>query len=350
MDKRKRDSNESPSSHVLENDRAKRVNIEGSSNAVGFTRENDGQRIIRRTGPYTRYRPVITNDEWEYTIGRNIPLNRQILAYHTSGRKAFVDSMAKDIIEGRSDMYDGHRELFTVCTRVFLCSPISPFSPLYGLSCDAPLSDQTASNDNESPWSQTSVRQLTEIMTHSVFRGDMSHLATIIQYAIIMRTGDRRPWVMAIDKPSCSGRLDRLQQRIIEETGADGMLQSPISALYHSSGRSYFTETCVLSDVMCSLEHIIKPPSKCTPGALYHLSKPVYHVTAIDINNVQLAIDNSNWDGTPRFPSRSQCYKVFMERPEKPEGGPDFNQLAGFYCRAWHFEERKLAASIESWY
>ncbi|KAF5547741.1 hypothetical protein FMEXI_5067 [Fusarium mexicanum] len=346
MDKRKIDSNESPSSHVLENDRAKRVSIEGSSNAVASTREKDDQRIIRRTGPYVSYRPLITNGEWEYTIGRNIPLNRQTLAYHTSGWKAFVDSMAKDIIEGRSDMYDGHRELFAICARIFRCSPISLFSPLYGLSCDAPLSDQTASNDNESPWSQTSVRQLTQIMTHSVFRGDLSHLATIIQYAIILRTGDRRPWVMAIHKPSRGGRLGQLQQRIIEEVGADGMLKSPMSVLHHSSQQFSFTETCVLSDLMCSLEHIIKSPSKCTPGTLYHLSKPVYHATATDINNVQLAIDNSNWDGTPRFPSTNQCYKVFMERPEKPEGGPDFGQLADFYCRAWHFEERRVARSI----
>ncbi|KAF4432172.1 hypothetical protein FACUT_8438 [Fusarium acutatum] len=80
---------------------------------------------------------------------------------------------------------------------------------------------------------------------------------------------------------------------------------------------------------------------------LYHLVDPIYHITATDINNVQLAINNSNWDGIPRFPSTNQCYKLFMQRPEKPEGGPDFDQLADFYCRAWHFEERRIAESEE---
>ncbi|KAF5247244.1 hypothetical protein FANTH_6501 [Fusarium anthophilum] len=342
MDKRKRDSNESLSSHVLENDRAKRVSIEGSSNAVTSTKEQDDHRIIQRTGPYHSYQPLITNEQWNGIVGRKIPLDHGSFAYHTSGWKAFVDSMARNIREGRSDMYDGHRELFTVCTRVFLRSPISLFSPVHGLSCDAPLSDQTTNNDTESPWSQTSVRQLTQIMTHSVFRGNMSHLATIIQYAIILRTGDIRSWVMAIHNPSRGGRLDQLKKRIIEETGADGILQYPLPILHQLSKPIPFTETSVLSDVMESLEHIIKYPSIGTCGTLYHFGKPIYHVTATDINNVQLAIDNSNWDGIPRFPSTSQCYKLFMERPEKPEGGPEFDELADFYCRAWHSEDEGL--------
>ncbi|KAF5979050.1 hypothetical protein FBULB1_5896 [Fusarium bulbicola] len=349
MDKRKRNSNNSPSSHALETDRAKRVNTEDSSDTDAFTSEQDDQPIIQRTEPYHNYQSLITNGQWNGIVGRKIPLDHGSFAYHTSGWKAFVDSMAKSITEGRSDMYDGHRELFTVCTRIFGRSPISLFSPLYGLSCQAPLSDPTSNNDNESPWSQTSVRQLAQIMTHSVFRGDLSHLATIIQYAIIMRTDDRRSWVMAIHKQSRGGRLDQLQQHIIEHTKTDGMLQHPVRFLHHCSQLFPFTETSVLSDVMRSLELIVKSPSKCTPGTLYHLSKPVYHAAATDINNVRLAIDNSNWDGTPRFPRTNQCYKVFMERPEKPEGGPDFDQLADFYCRAWHFEERRAAASIGSW-
>ncbi|KAF4494887.1 hypothetical protein FAGAP_8984 [Fusarium agapanthi] len=345
MDKRTRDSNSPPSSHAPENDRAKRVNTEGSSNTDASTREQDDQRIIQRTEPYYSYQPLIIDEQWDGIVGCKIPLDHGSFAYHTSGWKAFVDTMAKDISEGRYDMYDGHRELFTVCTRVFRCSPISLFSPLYGLSCDAPLSDQTRNNDIESPWSQTCIAQLTQIMTHPVFRGDLSHLATVIQYAIILRTGDQRPWVMAIRNPTPGGRLDRLQQCMNDGTGEDGMLKSPVRILHHISAPFPFTETSVLSDVMSSLGLAIKPPSTCTPGTLYHLSKPVYHVTATDINNVQLAIDNSNWNGIPRFPSTNQCYKLFMQRPENSEGGPDFDQLANFYCRAWHFEERKIAGS-----
>ncbi|EXL90385.1 hypothetical protein FOIG_16384 [Fusarium odoratissimum NRRL 54006] len=29
------------------------------------------------------------------------------------------------------------------------------------------------------------------------------------------------------------------------------------------------------------------------------------------------------------------------------DDGPDFDQLADFYCRSWYFEEREIANSIE---
>ncbi|KAF5578509.1 hypothetical protein FPCIR_11550 [Fusarium pseudocircinatum] len=94
---------------------------------------------------------------------------------------------------------------------------------------------------------------------------------------------------------------------------------------------------------MSSLEAIVEHPGTCTYLNSYLRGVPLYHVTATDIKNVQLAIDNANWDVILRFPTTDQCYKLFMQRPEKPEGWPDFDQPADFYCRAWHFEERKIA-------
>ncbi|KAF5594339.1 uncharacterized protein FSUBG_9441 [Fusarium subglutinans] len=284
MDERKRDSNNSPSSHALENDRAKRVNTEGSSNAVASTKKQDDHRIIQHPGSYHIYQPLITNEQWNGIVGPKIPLDH--------------GSFASD-----------------------------------------------PNSDTESPWSQTSVRQLTQIMTHSVFRGNMSHLATVIQYAIILRTDDRRPWVMAIRNPTSGGTLARLKNCMNDRLGADGMLQDPVSFLHYLSAPLPMAEKSALLDVMWSLKRIIKFPSTDTPGTLYHFGDPVYHVTATDIKNVQLAIDNSNWDGIPRFPRTSQCHRLFMQRSDKPEGGPDFDQLAEFYCRAWHFEQREIAES-----
>ncbi|KAF5566056.1 hypothetical protein FPHYL_3969 [Fusarium phyllophilum] len=343
MDKSKGDSNDSPSSHTPENHRAKRLNTQGLPKAVASPSEQDEQRFIRRTGPYESYQPLITHKQWKDIIGSHVPPDRQTEAYHTSGWKAFVDLMARNIREGRSSTYDGHLELFIVCSRVYQCSPISIFSPFNGLSCDVPFSDQTVGDDTECPWWSTSARKLTRILTHSVFRGNLNHFLTVIQYAIILRTDDRRRWVIAKRSPNDS-MLDALRSNIKYAEVENGMLKRPVRELQRAvDAADTVYEPSVVWDIMSSLAAIVEHPGTCTSRSLYHLDAPLYHATATDIENVQLAIDNSNWDAIPRFPSTDQCYKLFMQRPEKPEGGPDFDQLADFYCRAWHFEERKIA-------
>ncbi|PNP81471.1 hypothetical protein FNYG_05146 [Fusarium nygamai] len=185
MDKNKRDSNDSPSSRTTENHRAKRLNTQGSPNAFASTSRQFEPRFILRTGPYVSYQPLITNEQWKGIIGSDIPLDRQTAAYHTSDWKAYIDDMARNIREGRSGIYDGHLELFIVCSRVYGCSPVSIFSPLNGLACDVPFSNQNSGDDSQSPWWSTSARMLTKILTHSVFRGNLNHFLTVIQYAII---------------------------------------------------------------------------------------------------------------------------------------------------------------------
>ncbi|KAF5710643.1 hypothetical protein FMUND_9422 [Fusarium mundagurra] len=343
MDKSKRDPNDSPSSHIPENHRAKRLNTQGSPNAVASTSEPDEQRFIRRTGPYVSYQPLITHEQWKGIIGSPIPPDRQTMGYQTSGWKDFVDLMARNISEGRANTYDGHLELFIVCSRVYQCSPISIFSPLNGLSCDVPFSNQNVGDDTESPWWSTAGRTLTRILTHSVFRGNLNHFLTVIQYAIILRTDDRRRWVIAKRSPN-DNMLEALRSNIKYAEAEDAMLKRPVRELKHEvDAANTVDEPSVVWDIMSSLEAIVQHPGTCASRNLQHLGAPLYHATATDIKNVQLAIDNSNWDVIPRFPSTDQCYKLFMQRPEKPEGGPDFDQLADFYCRAWHFEERKIA-------
>ncbi|KAF5687914.1 hypothetical protein FDENT_5204 [Fusarium denticulatum] len=339
MDLSKRDSNDSPSSHTPENHRAERINTQGSPNAVASTTEQD-ERSIRRTGPFGSYQELITHEQWKDMIGSHIPPDRQTIAYHTSGWKAFVDLMAKNIREGRSSTHDGHLELFIVCSRYYGCSPISILSPLNGLSCDVPFSDQTVGDDTESPWGSTSARKLTRILTHYVFQGNLNQILTVIQYAIILRTDDRRRRVIAERSPY-DGKLDALQSNIRYAEVENGMLKRPVREIQRAvDAANTVYEPSFVYDIMSSLAAIVEHPGTCTSRNLYHLGAPIYHATATDIENVQLAIDKSKsrpWTG--------QTSRLFMQTPEKPEGGPDFVQLAGFYCRAWHFEERKIAES-----
>ncbi|EWG47560.1 hypothetical protein FVEG_16155 [Fusarium verticillioides 7600] len=235
MDKRKRDSNDSPSSLTPQDHRAKRLNTQGSSYGFASISQQYEPRLILRKGPYVSYQPLITHEQWKGIIGNDIPPDRQTAAYQTSDWKPYIDNMAKNIREGHFSIYDGHLQLFIVCSQVYGCSPVSIFSPRNGLASDVPFSYQ-----NESPWWSTSARMLAKILTHSVFRGNLDHFITVIQYAIILRTDDRRRWVIS-KRSSGDGMLEALrstkQQKIAEYVQSSISIPSPSSEEEHHQSR-----------------------------------------------------------------------------------------------------------------
>ncbi|RKK25025.1 hypothetical protein BFJ66_g11050 [Fusarium oxysporum f. sp. cepae] len=83
---------------------------------------------------------------------------------------------------------------------------------------------------------------------------------------------------------------------------------------------------------MESLEIIVKQRATSDFGTRFHMG---------------LEIDNSAWAGIPALPSTDLCYKHSLDATEMSDDGPDFDQLADFYCRSWHFEEREIANYIE---
>ncbi|EXL90384.1 hypothetical protein NOF04DRAFT_20697 [Fusarium oxysporum II5] len=186
-DKRKRDSNSPPSSGGHYNHPAKRARKYSPHLFVSTKEERYTERLAHMRDRLDRYKPSTTNGMWPHVVGPDVAPASQTLEYDTSGGKAIVDSMASDINDGNSDMYDRQLNLFIVCAH------------------------QTLVDGAPSLWSQTPVRQLTQILTHPVFKSRRDHLATILQYAFILRTNDRRPWVMAMRFRTHGGILENLQ-------------------------------------------------------------------------------------------------------------------------------------------
>ncbi|KAL5610213.1 hypothetical protein FOVSG1_004894 [Fusarium oxysporum f. sp. vasinfectum] len=186
-DKRKRDSNSRPSSGGHYNHPAKRARKYSPDLFVSTKEERYTERLAHMRDRLDRYKPSTTNGMWPHVVGPDVAPASQTLEYDTSGWKAIVDSMASDINDGNSDMYDRQLNLFIVCAH------------------------QTLVDGTPSLWSQTPVRQLTQILTHPVFKSRRDHLATILQYAVILRTNDRRPWVMAMRFRTHGGILENLQ-------------------------------------------------------------------------------------------------------------------------------------------
>ncbi|KAF4944989.1 hypothetical protein FGADI_12248 [Fusarium gaditjirri] len=346
MDKRKRDSNSPPSSSSRENHLAKRAR-EDSPDVVSTDKERQDERLIPSERPLVKSQLSLSDRRWLFIIGPDVPPEDQSSAYTISGWRAFVDAMAINISEGNSDMYDGHLNLFIACANVFNCSPISLLSPLQGLYCDAPTSDQTSDDGAVSLWSQTPIRLLTQILTHPVLRGNKYHLATILQYAVILRTDDRRPWVMALQYPTPGGTLADLQRRIEATKKVDGLLTRSVRDLHRfARATNFFMESSVLSDIMYSLERTIERPATPDHGTREHLGVPLYQVTAGDIDRVNYAISASELNGIYSLPTTDECYRQFLENTKMSDDEPDFTQLAEFYYRTWHYEQRKVDSSI----
>lgn len=343
MDKRRRDSNSSSS----KSGREKRAGE--TSPAVAAPVEKGRQHVspIRTETSSDVFQALKSSCKWLHFLGPDIPPDNEHPFYDLSGWKTFVDAMANDINEGNSDMYDGHLNLFIACARVFRCSPITLPSPLRGLCYDVPSVDQTSVDGAASLWSQTPIRLLTQILTHPVLRGNKDHLATILQYAVILRTDDRRPWIMALQHPTPGGTLADLQKRIKTTKTVDGLLTRSVKDL-HSFARmeNGFREASVLSDLMSSLEHTIERPTTPENGTRNHLDVPLYHVTAADIESVNCALNNAELNGIYTLPTTDKCYGLFLENTEESDDELDFDQLADFYRRAWHSEFQRIDDSI----
>ncbi|CVK96783.1 uncharacterized protein FMAN_11112 [Fusarium mangiferae] len=328
MDKRRRDSN-SPSSKSGREKRARET-----SPAVAAPVEKRRQHVspIRTEASSDVFQALKSSCKWLHFLGPGIPRDNEHPVYDILGWKNFVDAMANDINEGNSDMYDGHLNLFIACARVFRCSPIALLSPLLGLCYDVPTVDKTSVDGTTSLWSQTPIRLLTQILTHPVMRGNKDHLATILQYAVILRTDDRRPWIMALQHPTPGGTLADLQKRIKTTKTVDGILTR--------SGN-----VCIVRPHVVSRTTIERPT---TPenGTRKQLDVPLYHVTAADIENVNCAINNAELNGIYTLPTTDKCYGLFLENTEESDDELDFDQLADFYRRAWHSEFQRIDESI----
>lgn len=211
MDKRRRDSN-SPSS---ESGRQKGARETSPAVAAPVEKGRQHVRPIRTETSSDVFQALKSSCKWLHFLGPDIPPGNEHSFYDISGWKTFVDTMANDINEENSDMYDGHLNLFIACAHVFRCSPITLLSPRRGLCYDIPTADKTSVDGTTSLWSQTPIRLLTQILTHPILRGNKDHLAKILQYAVILSQLPELIVILSLikSKPSSSSSLSKQGQQ-----------------------------------------------------------------------------------------------------------------------------------------
>ncbi|KAF5639224.1 hypothetical protein F52700_4076 [Fusarium sp. NRRL 52700] len=194
--------------------------------------------------------------------------------------------------------------LFKIYKRKCGENPICIFSPVRGLRAQT----------NEQIWGHTFSIELCRLMAHPIFeRGGTDNLTLILQYAVICRTDDRRPWKMPpipdVDPlkqlrgviQSCSGPLSTpisevFASHCINESpprGVDTRDFSSVEPLQEQSDaiRTYLTDPRHLIFMMLQIAKVVQDSAKTEgPYVTTERGFDVYSVTTLDLQNIRKAI------------------------------------------------------------
>ncbi|RBR06343.1 hypothetical protein FVER53590_07631 [Fusarium verticillioides] len=196
--------------------------------------------------------------------------------------------------------------LFKICNLKCDENPICIFSPVRGLR--AQTHDQI--------WGHTFSIELCRLMTHPVFEMEgTNNLTLILQYAVICRPDDRRPWKM----PPIPDGVEPLKQLRGVMQSCTGPLSTPISEIFASHCTNEAPPRCVkahdlspndslyqeqrggLTDylldprhlifVMLQLAKVVQDSPTEVPYTTKERGFDVYSVTTLDLQNIRKAID-----------------------------------------------------------
>ncbi|KAF5979049.1 hypothetical protein FBULB1_5895 [Fusarium bulbicola] len=195
--------------------------------------------------------------------------------------------------------------LSKICKRKCSENPICIFSPVRGLRAQT----------HEQIWGHTFSIKLCRLITHPVFKMEgTNNLTLILQYAIICRTDDRRPWKMPLIPDvdplkqlrgvmqSCSGPLSTPISKVFAShctnesppCGIKTRDMSPTGPLLQGQNdaiKAYLTDPRHLIFMMLQLAKVVQEsPNTEGPYITTERGFDVYSVTTLDLQNIRKAI------------------------------------------------------------
>ncbi|KAK7425100.1 hypothetical protein QQX98_000014 [Neonectria punicea] len=234
--------------------------------------------------------------------------------------------------------------IWKVSLRVFCCSPLAIISPLRGL-----VHQPTPSRHPTTPssiWGQNFCTTLGILMTHGVWESRPSLLITVLQFAVICRTDDRRIWNMPAG-PKCSTlkRLNDALQKAKLQT-PNGELQHSVQDMHRAARadeRNDEGTTSPISNIMRQIAVSTKSDEHQSQTATTKCQGlDVYGLTNTDLYNVQCTIDTFTSGVYPTLMPTRVAHQGFLDS----RGGNDIPvgvaQLEEFYRRSWMDEQRAI--------
>ncbi|KAF5714030.1 hypothetical protein FMUND_7627 [Fusarium mundagurra] len=221
-------------------------------------------------------------------------------------------------------------KLCKVCLRVFQMSPIRFLSFSHGL-------EYQGDRGSSATFSKAFSNELDGLIIHPAFDGKKETLAIVIQYAVICRINNRRPWPNTASTPNCpalakmaevlktseSGEFEdsvhRTHTDARRECGKGGKKPSKLSDLMHAVG-----ETVKES----SFNGIADPDEK-----LEYRGEVVWPASLYDLKNITKTLDETIWDDDSwncTVEDALHSYRVVFHQQEAPTG----EQLPEYYERS----------------
>ncbi|KAI8714974.1 hypothetical protein NCS52_01004000 [Fusarium sp. LHS14.1] len=218
--------------------------------------------------------------------------------------------------------------LWKVCMRMFRCTPLDLISPLLNLKYGS----------STVVFSQEFCDALTPLIVHAIWQGSAQRLAMVLQYAVICRTDDRRPW-----KPKFRGfGLDLL----VSSMDKHSSMPQPIHKMHHEARQRVDQrgqDSGIMSDVMYEVGEIVSEMSledmTVTAGCTVYKGHEVYCVTTQDVELVTMAIC---YAASGVFRTVNDTYELFQEALDNDDP-PNAQQIRDFYQRAGRQQLRVLA-------
>ncbi|KAJ3947073.1 uncharacterized protein N0V96_003458 [Colletotrichum fioriniae] len=211
---------------------------------------------------------------------------------------------------------------FKLIVRMFRMSPLEIISPKYRLEWD------TAARDVGPHWTAMFTNRLVNVAMYLLWERDVKLFTTALQYAVILRTEDTRPWLFK--KPVNTPFFTTFQEVIGE------LKDKPISEV-HEEVRSRLKrcghQIPIFSEFLLSLESVVEIQPKT---AIHDRSKKMYPVGLVDIKAVIEALDATDNFGFPAFlPLDFTATKVFEKRLRSEFDPPSSRDFAEYMRRAW---------------
>lgn len=297
------------------------------------TTQVDGADLSRMREYLTSTRPLVQGTELDDIVGPVQPVftakwtqqdeDKMMDEWNSSPEKESYASMRPN---------PSLKALWKVCMRIFRCTPLDLLSPLLQLRYNASV-----------VLAQKFCNALSPLIPHPVWKGSAWRLAMALQYAIICRTDDRRPWRL---EPICPA-LKRLNSSIRRVKGSK--MPFPIHQMHHEARAAAVSnrdDPSAMSDILDQIgdtvEEMLAGKGPRAAGETTCKGHEVYCVTNQDLIAVTKALDRVTSGGYRMFARVEECYEAFKQARDSYDA-PSTDQLRDFHERAGRQQLRRLA-------
>ncbi|KAF4440360.1 hypothetical protein F53441_12308 [Fusarium austroafricanum] len=271
-------------------------------------------------------------------------LDEQALPYYGSAAEDEIEELERKCT-GNTTKNSFHGDLaflWRVSIRLYHSTPFTLLSPRYGLDY---ILVSPSNNEPGNVWGQNFAKSLSQVITHPFFRADIDLLRTVLQYAVICRTDDRRPWKIPMSVRG--GPLTRMKADIESE---EGSLSCSVHSIHKRARRATATsDYSIVSDVTFRLGEVAKENTESRQASRFAPKPKLMHdefvvraVSIVDLHNIEQAINTLGLFGVPELTSMDTARKNFVLAQDTHADQPSKAQLADFVRRGLLYEQREI--------